>query len=106
MIKPRCKVGDLAIIVKPGKVPSNIGKIVHIVRVAVRGEDYCSSEVCATTVWKVYSCGSKLGVVNADGVLAFSHERSMRDYDLRPIRPPTKKRATKRVTETSEEGSI
>lgn len=35
-----CKPGDLAIIVRVGKLPENIGKIVEIIRPAVSGEDF------------------------------------------------------------------
>ena len=104
-IKPRCKVGDLAFVIKAEKHHSNLGKIVKFIREAKPIVDF--ADEYNGLVWMVESEGGLLeSILFPSGKIDRFPVRPYRDNCLLPIRPAAKKRATKRVTETSEEGSI
>lgn len=88
-----CKVGDLAIIVR-AKHPENIGKIVEVVRLAVKGETtpivgrsikmwFDGSLWIDGTTWWVRTQGSPIMAGETDTYPVM--ERAFNDRFLRPI---------------------
>ena len=87
-----CKPGDLAIVIRAGQTPQMLGRIVTVVRLAVRGERFKTDRghmwwmEHSAKVWVVRSnypmpwCGD-------NGTLHFTLERVFHDDGLRPINP-------------------
>lgn len=89
MSAPRCRPGDLAVIVRSQRLPSNIGKVVRIVRPAIDGEDYAPwpDDKGYLFTWMVEATGSSLRVEYEDGTEGDDNEAFCTDRSLRPIRP-------------------
>lgn len=91
MSAPRCKVGDLCVVVGPCVTPGLLGRFVIIERLAIDGEELDGYEIvsdgkvgwiCAAAV-----SGMALPEALSDGFLIHTTRRALNDEILRPIRP-------------------
>lgn len=90
---PRCKPGDLAVVVAAPYTREMLGRFVIVERQAVHGEILDGFPIAigaaAGVVWVVRSAvsGTKMPVTLLNGAVGYALERGFRDSFLRPIRP-------------------
>ena len=90
--KKRIKPGDLAFVITAGNHPSNLGKIVRIIRRATQDIDYCDDYT--GVVWMAQSEGGSLFSTLKDGTIDKSLERPFQDRHLLLIQPDGKADST------------
>lgn len=81
-VTPRCKVGDLALVIKP-LYPENAGRVVRIVRPADLSEYTVPGD--GQAVWWVRAEGCPLREQYEDMTTDLAQETCMRDMRLLPI---------------------
>lgn len=82
-----CRPGDLAIVVR-SKTPTNIGKIVQVLRRHATGDSHIVSLDSDPVIWLCHTTGSPLHWSGALGIeVVRSDSGPIPDSCLRPLRP-------------------